>query len=68
MQPDNKIYVWQNNKERREKVIDETMIKDYDRRRQDDPNSTGPERRSGENRIPAKGASIELNYLGINFR
>ncbi|HUV78776.1 MAG TPA: response regulator [Desulfobacterales bacterium] len=60
MQPDNKIYVWQNNKDRREKVIDGTLIQEYDRRQQDDPNYIGPERRSGENRRHARNAKTIL--------
>jgi len=60
MQPDNKIYVWQNNKDRREKVIDGTLIQEYDRRQQDDPNYIGPERRSGENRRHARDAKTIL--------
>ena len=60
MQPDNKIYVWQNNKDRREKVIDGTLIQEYDRRQQDDSNYIGPERRSGENRRHARNAKTIL--------
>jgi len=60
MQPDKKIYVWQNNKDRREKVIDGTLIQEYDRRQQDDPNYIGPERRSGENRRYARDAKTIL--------
>ena len=60
MQPDNKIYVWQNNEDRREKVIDGTLIQEYDRRQQDDPNYIGPERRSGESRRRARDAKTIL--------
>jgi len=60
MEPDNKIYVWQNNKDRREKIIDGPMIKDYDRRQYDDSNYIGPERRSGENRRLARNAKTIL--------
>ena len=60
MEPDNKIYVWQNNKDRREKIIDGPMIKGYDRRQHDDPNYIGPERRSGENRRRARKAKTIL--------
>ncbi len=55
---DNKIYVWQNNENRRERFIDGTMIKDYDRRQKDDPNYNGPERRSGEDRRSVKDEKI----------
>jgi len=60
MEPDNKINVWQNNKDRREKIIDGPNIKDYDRRQHDDPNYIGPERRSGENRRRARNAKTIL--------
>ena len=58
MRNDNKIYVWQNNKNRRERFIDGTLIKDYDRRQKDDPNYNGPERRSGEDRRSVKNEKI----------
>jgi len=58
MRNDNKIYVWQNNKDRREKVIDGIMVGDYDRRQKDDPNYNGPERRSGEDRRSVKDEKI----------
>ena len=60
MQPDNKICVWQNNQDRREKLVDGILVKDYDRRQHDDPNYTGPERRSGENRRSARNAKTIL--------
>ena len=60
MQPDDRIFVWQNNKDRREKVVDGDLVKDYDRRQFDDPNYTGPERRSGENRRQARNAKTIL--------
>ena len=60
MQPDNKIYVWKNNRDRREKVIDGEVIKDYDRRHYDDPNYAGPERRSGKNRRRSGGVKTIL--------
>ena len=50
MRNDNKIYVWQNSKDRRERIIDGIMAQDSDRRQKDDPNYKGPERRSGEDR------------------
>ena len=58
MRNDNKIYVWQNNKDRRERVIDGIMIADHDRRQKDDPNYNSPERRSGEDRRSAKDEKI----------
>ena len=58
MRNDNKIYVWQNNKDRRERVIDGIMIEDYDRRQKDDPNYNSPERRSGEDRRSVKDEKI----------
>lgn len=60
MRNDNKIYIWQNNKDRRERVIDGIMVEDYDRRQKDDPNYNGPERRSGENRRSAKDGKIVM--------
>jgi hypothetical protein len=50
MRKDNKIYVWQNNKDRQERVIDGIRVRDYDRGQKDDPNYNGPERRSGFDR------------------
>ena len=58
MKNENKIYVWQNNKDRRDSFINGTMIEDYDRRQEDDPNYNGPERRSGEDRRSAKDEKI----------
>ena len=58
MGSDNKIYVWQNNKDRRERVKDGIVAEDSDRRQKDDPNYTGPERRSGEDRRSVKGEKI----------
>ena len=60
MRNDNKIYVWQNNKDRRERVIDGIMIEDYDRRQKDDPNYNSPERRSGEDRRIVKDEKIVM--------
>jgi two-component system, response regulator len=60
MEPDNKIYVWQSNKDRREKVVKGNVVKEFDRRQYDDPNYTGPERRSGENRRAARDAKTIL--------
>ena len=60
MEPDNKIYVWQSNKDRREKVVEGNVVKEYDRRQHDDPKYTGPERRSGENRRSARDAKTIL--------
>jgi CheY-like chemotaxis protein len=58
MRNDNKIYVWHNNKDRRERVIDGIMIEDYDRRQKDDPNYNDPERRNGEDRRSVKDEKI----------
>ena len=58
MRKDNKIYIWQNNKDRRERVKDGIMVGDYDRREKDDPNYNGPERRRGEDRRSAKDEKI----------
>jgi len=58
MRNDNKIYVWQNNKDRRERVIDGIVVEDYDRRQKDDPNYSGPERRNGEDRRSVKDEKI----------
>ncbi|MGD9106695.1 MAG: response regulator [Desulfobacterales bacterium] len=58
MKNENKIYVWQNNKDRRDQVIDGIMIEGYDRRQEDDPNYNGPERRSGEDRRSAENEKI----------
>ena len=60
MRNNNKIYVWQNNKDRRERVIDGIMIEDYDRRQKDDPNYNSPERRSGEDRRIVKDEKIVM--------
>lgn len=60
MSHDNKIYVWQKIKDRREKVMDGIMIEDYDRRQKDDPNYNGLEKRSGENRRSEKDEKIIL--------
>ena len=60
MRNDNKIYVWQNNKDRRDRVIDGIMIEDYDRRQKDDPNYNSPERRSGEDRRIVKDEKIVM--------
>ena len=54
MSNDNKIYVWQNNRDLRERVKDGIMVEDSDRRQKDDPNYKGPERRSGEDRRSVK--------------
>jgi two-component system response regulator len=58
MRNDNKIYIWQNNKDRRERVKDGIMVEDYDRRQQDDPNYNGPERRNDEDRRSVKDEKI----------
>jgi len=58
MRNDNKIYVWQNNKDRRERIIDGIVVEDSDRRQKDDPNYKGPERRSGEDRRSIKDEKI----------
>lgn len=60
MSHDNKIYVWQKIKDRREKVMDGIMIEDYDRRQKDDPNYNGLEKRSGEDRRSEKDEKIIL--------
>ena len=60
MSHDNKIYVWQKIKDRREKVMDGIMIEDYDRRQKDDPNYNGLEKRSGEDRRSEKDDKIIL--------
>lgn len=60
MKQDNNIYVWQKNKDRREKVADGIVVEDYDRRQGDDPNYYGPERRSGEDRRSVKNKKIIL--------
>jgi len=60
MRNDNKIYVWQNNKCRRERVKDGIMVEDSDRRQKDDPNYKGPERRSGEDRRSVKDGKIVM--------
>ena len=36
MRNDTKIYVWQYNKDRRERVIDGIVVKNYDRRQKND--------------------------------
>jgi two-component system, response regulator len=58
MKNENKIYVWQNNKDRRDSFISGIMIEDYDRRQEDDPNHNGPERRGGEDRRSTKDEKI----------
>jgi two-component system response regulator len=58
MKNENKIYVWQNNKDRRDRFIDGIMIEDYDRRHEDDSDYNGPERRSGEDRRSTKDDKI----------
>ncbi len=58
MRNDNKIYVWQNNRDLRERVKDGIMVEDSDRRQKDDPNYKGPERRSGEDRRSVKDEKI----------
>jgi two-component system response regulator len=58
MRNDNKIYIWQNNKDRRERVKDGIMVEDYDRRQQDDPNYNGQERRNDEDRRSVKDEKI----------
>jgi len=58
MKNENKIYVWQNNKDRRNRIMDRIMIEDYDRRQEDDPNYNGPERRGGEDRRSTKDEKI----------
>jgi two-component system response regulator len=60
MRNDNKIYIWQNSKDRREKIIDGIMVEDSDRRQKDDPNYKGPERRSGEDRRSVKDGKIVM--------
>ena len=60
MEPNNKIYVWQSNEDRREKVVEGNVVKEFDRRQYDDPNYNGPERRSGENRRSARDAKTIL--------
>lgn len=58
MKNENKIYVWQNNKDRRRKGINGMIIENYDRRQEDDPNYNGPERRGGEDRRSTKDEKI----------
>lgn len=60
MGSDNKIYVWQNNKDRRERVKDGIVAENSDRRQKDDPNYKGPERRSGEDRRSVKDGKIVM--------
>ena len=60
MRSDNKIYVWQNNKDRRERVKDGIVAENSDRRQKDDPNYQGPERRSGEDRRSVKDGKIVM--------
>jgi len=60
MGSDNKIYVWQNNKDRRERVKDAIVAENSDRRQKDDPNYKGPERRSGEDRRSVKDGKIVM--------
>jgi len=60
MRNDNKIYVWQNNKDRRERDKDGIVVEDSDRRKKDDPNYNGPERRSGEDRRSVKDGKIVM--------
>jgi len=60
MRKDNKIYIWQNNKDRRERVKDGIVVEDYDRRQKDYPNYNGPERRSGEDRRSVKDGKIVM--------
>jgi len=60
MRNDNKIYIWQNSKDRREKIIDGIMVEDSDRRQKDDPNYKGPERRNGEDRRSVKDGKIVM--------
>ena len=47
MRNDNKIYIWQNSKDRREKIIDGIILEDYDRRKEEEKAEpyTGVERR-----------------------
>jgi len=58
MRNDNKIYVWQNYKDRRERIKDGIVVEDSDRRQKNDPNYKGPERRSGEDRRSVKDEKI----------
>ena len=60
MGSNNKIYVWQNNKDRRERVKDGIVAENSDRRQKDDPNYKGPERRSGEDRRSVKDGKIVM--------
>jgi two-component system response regulator len=60
MSNDNKIYVWQNNKDRRERLKDGIVVEDSDRRQKDDPNYKGSERRSGEDRRSVKDGKIVM--------
>ena len=60
MGSDNNIYVWQNNKDRRERVKDAIVAENSDRRQKDDPNYKGPERRSGEDRRSVKDGKIVM--------
>ena len=58
MSYNSKIYEWQNIKDRREKVMDGTNFKDYDRRQKHDPDYNGLEKRNGRDRRSEKDEKI----------
>ena len=60
MKNENKIYIWQNNKDRLDSFIDGIIIQDYDRRQEDDSKYMCPERPSGENRRSTKDEKVIL--------